>query len=106
MQGYYFTKGVIMTEYKKIHSDFVWGEIITIHSIYEYTIVEYYDRVRDGSTITKEIDYDTIRFHDPVNSCSYNSFDEALINIIAIKYDGNNSQAGYYFCKMIGMIDE
>lgn len=93
-------------DFKKIYGEFVWGEIITIHSLFEYTIVEYFDRKRDGNTVTHETDHETISFYDPNNNAIYKSFDEAMIGAIAAKYDGLNSHAGYYFCKMIGLYDE
>ena len=89
---------------------FTWGELIQIHHIGEYDIVEYYNLKRDGVRVTNSIDYDSISFHGYLNgistSHSYLSLDAALVGLVARKHDGHNSHAGYYFMKMIAKDDE
>ena len=57
-----------------------------------------------------EYDYATTIFHPYIDfkdtNTSFGSIEEALCHSIAILFDGVNSYAGHYFCKMIGMYDE
>ena len=73
---------------------FVWGNVINVHCIGEYQIIEaeYYGSVEYYGYI----DYNDIHV-------IYKSLDEALIGIIGIKYDGIGTTAPHYFAKMIGM---
>ena len=82
-----FTK---TTKLNKIRDGFpfTWGELIKIHTIGEYDIIEYFDKDEDGKTTI------TIQFHLYVfneDTCrSYDSLDEALLGAIAYKYEGSN----------------
>jgi hypothetical protein len=83
---------------------FTWGRVIAIHNIGEYRIIEHLERAHEGSSLTTEVS-DVHCFHvDGINISSY-SLDEALVSAISYKYTGPNSQAGYFFLKMLG-IDE
>lgn len=73
---------------------FSWGHVHAVHRIGEYTIVEYKHR-HSGE----------IAFHVYVGnkdtSTSFESLDAALVGAIAYKAEGPNSQAAWYFMKMI-----
>jgi hypothetical protein len=92
----------------KAGTEFTWGEIIKIHEIGEYAIVEAHPwKVKDGIFIQPGIpDMSKTDFHAYVKggdcSHSFDSFDSALAYCIAYKYDGINTQAGHYFMKMLG----
>jgi hypothetical protein len=85
---------------------FTWGEVTKIYDIGIYIICEYHPWKCEGVTIkTGDADYTTINFHSWVNgrdTChSSASLEEAITGAIAYKFDGANSQAAYYFMKMI-----
>ena len=94
-------------------NDYTWGQVIEVFKIGNYGIVKYI------SSSEKE-DVNKVRFHPFIwtneypeyhdnqyywsdTNTSYYSLDSALVGVIARKYDGLNSQAGAYFCKMIGL---
>jgi hypothetical protein len=68
--------------------------VVQFYSIMEYGFVE----TTDGMIST---------FHIYVNGRSIgrsiDSFDAALVMAVAHKYEGANSRAGDYFCKMVGI---
>jgi hypothetical protein len=78
---------------------FPWGKIVHVHTIGDYTIVEYSDKLNPSR----------ILFHPFVSTDDLNrsvqSLDAALIVAIAFKAEGGdrNSQAAHYFAKMIGL---
>ena len=80
---------------EKIKKEFPWGTIINTHIIGEYQVIEYIDE--ENRTF----------FHPYINykdiSHAYDTLEQALIGVIAYKYEGANSHAAGYFCKMIGM---
>ena len=75
---------------------FTWGRIIKIMEIGDYTIAEFHHRHHESM----------VEYHLWINGkdtrTSYDSLDSALAGAIARKYEGCNTQAGYYFMKMIG----
>ena len=79
-----------------IEKEFTWGNVIKIHCIGEYQIVEYIDK-RDKKTY----------YHGYINyidtNHSYLSLDSALIGCIGYKHEGGNGRAAMYFEKMIGL---
>ena len=79
-----------------IEKEFTWGNVIKIHCIGEYQIVEYIDK-RDKK----------IYYHGYINysdtNCAYLSLDSALIGCIGYKHEGGNGKAAMYFEKMIGL---
>lgn len=87
-----------------------WGEVIEVHSIGEYDIIEYYPKEYKNSCSTGNIDYSHKQYHSYINgkdTChSYYTLEGAIIGVIAYKFDGLNSQAAGYFCKMIGIKQE
>ena len=87
----------------KIERDmFPWGRIVAVHTIGDYEIIEYLARKSDGCTLTTELT-DTHMFHVNGQSCDFPSLDYALIGAIAMKYNGNDTHATYYACKMLGL---
>lgn len=79
---------------------FTWGEVIRIHTIGEYDIVEFYRWDEKGKADTTDIS-----FHCYLNgksvSQSWSSLDEALVGLIAYKHEGPNSKAATYFMRML-----
>lgn len=79
-----------------IEREFKWGNVIKIHCIGEYQIVECFYK-RDKKT----------HYHGYINyndiSRSYLSLDSALIGCIGYKHEGGNGKAAMYFEKMIGL---
>lgn len=95
---------------QKTIKEFPWGEVITVHTIGNVDVLEYFDRKRDGVTITRQIDYNTKSYHAYLDGKSINqsfsTLDQAVIGALCHKYDGYNSRAAYYIFAMIGMIDK
>jgi hypothetical protein len=87
-----------------------WGLVITVHSIGEYDIIESYPNEYKNGRGTGEIDYNHKQYHPYINgkdtNHSYYTLEGALIGAIAQKFDGLNSQAAMYFCKMVGIKQE
>lgn len=80
-----------------IRQDYVWGEVVKIHCISDYQIIESIDKQDKNTMYSCYVNYNSI-------STSSDTLDNAIIICMAKKYDGNNSQAAYYFSKMIGMV--
>ena len=87
-------------------SRFTWGEVLKIHSIGEYDIIEFHPHKFVNGFGTGEIDYDTKEYSCYINSKSLSesatSLDRALAICISRKYEGLNHHGAYYFMKMIG----
>lgn len=81
------------------------GQVVKVHTVGPYAAVEYLERVAQGGTLTKEIGT-THAFLSYVDNEStnhiYHSLEAAIVGAIAYKFDGPNSQATTYFCKMVG----
>ena len=75
-----------------IETTFVWGEVMKIHSVGEYQIIEY---IKEGEK----------SFHPYINyndtSMSYESLDQALTGVICEKIEGGNGKANMYLWKML-----
>lgn len=80
-------------EYIKI--SFKFGKILEIFVIGDYAIV----KARMKNNDIKYFPYLNFKYIGDY----YDDLDLALIGAIAYKYEGVNSQAGEYFCKMIGV---
>ena len=80
-------------EYLK--KSFPWGEIIKIHTVGEYQIIEYKEKGEDGE----------IYFHVYIDFMdkneSYETLDKALTGVIIKKYEGPNSQLNSYLWRMM-----
>ena len=88
----------------RVSPKFVWGKVIKIHEITpDIHVVEHVHKNVEG----KERG---IMFHPFVGmkdiSRDCHSLEEAIITAIAITYEGHNTQADYYFCRMIGIHKE
>lgn len=79
-----------------IEKEYTWGEVVKVHCIGEYQIVEAIGKKNGERHWHTYIDFQDTHF-------TYNSLDSALLNCICIKYEGINSKAAMYFCRMIGM---
>jgi hypothetical protein len=89
-------------------SPFTWGEVLDIIEFNEYAVVKYHPWKTDGgSVLTGNVNYDFVEYHGWLNgkdtSTSSNTLESAIVGLFALKYDGLDSQAGYYFIKMIGL---
>lgn len=77
-----------------IEREYHWGEVVKIHCVGEYQIVE---AIKDQK----------MHYHGYINykdtNTSYYSLDSALVGCIGRKHEGGNGKAAMYFCKMIGM---
>ena len=77
-----------------IRSEFVWGNIISVHLIDDYQVIEFNDR-DDVKRYQPYVDFKDTH-------CSYESLEEAIVGAISYKYDGCNSRADIYFWRMVG----
>jgi len=88
---------------------FVWGKVLDIVEFGEYAVVKYHPwKTKGMNVLTGDINYDSDLYHSWLNgkdTChSSHTFEGAVVDLFALKYDGLNSQAGGYFCKMIGLL--
>lgn len=87
---------------------YVWGNVVNVHKIGDYAVIEYV--VRNGDN-TGEIRFHPAlwtdkykgHFHWQDTNRSYGTLEGAIVGVIAYKFDGLNSQAAGYFAKMIGL---
>lgn len=79
-----------------IEKEFTWGNVIAIHCIGEYQIIEYIHKKENKTYYHGYINYSDTNY-------SYLSLDSALIGCIGYKYEGGNGKAAMYFEKMIGL---
>jgi hypothetical protein len=88
---------------QQVHEDCDWlGTVIAVHSIGEYDFVEYLSKPASNATDkTRRIAFSTY-IGGERTSRSYSSLDEALVGVIARKYDGLNTQADRLFMRGIG----
>jgi hypothetical protein len=80
---------------------YVWGKIVKIHDIGEYSIIESINTFGEQPTMETE-------YHPYINekNCmhGFTSMDAALAHAIAYKHDGCNTRADRYFLRGIGAI--
>ena len=84
--------------------NFTWGEVVSVHKVGVYEIVEFKPEVFKGGRGTgKHHDYS--HFHPYVNgrdiSHSYPTMEQALIGAICYKYDGCNSDISRMVSRML-----
>lgn len=90
-------------------AQFTWGHVVAIHEIGPYAIVEYIEYIKkDGQSIRPHFNPSGPHlFHVYADgddkSVSMRTLEGALAQAMAAKWDGENSQAGYFFEKMIGV---
>lgn len=82
----------------KLMEDFSFGDVEGVYEIGEYHIFEVQPR-RGGDK-----EYHTYR-NFKRDGRFYSSLDEALVGMVAVKYEGANSRAGYYFGRMVGILN-
>lgn len=85
---------------------YTWGQVIAIHEIGPYTIVESHPWLeQDGRIRTGVPDPTSIEFHTYVNglccSHSYPTLDEALAGCMAYRAEGPNHHADTYFIRSL-----
>ena len=86
---------------------FCWGRITAIHHFGEYEIIEYLEMKRipfgdnSGVNISSTEVSNTTYFHINGTSNSAPTLEMAIIEAIAMKYDGLNTQAHVYFARAI-----
>lgn len=90
---------------------FVWGELVEIHTVGEYAIVECIPWASRGARVlTGTPDFSRRSFHSYIGGkCTAHSsstLDSALVDCITIKHEGPNSQAGLYFLRGIGALSK
>lgn len=87
---------------------YTWGEVIAVHEIGPYAVIEALPWTRSGMAVnTGTVDYEAPHnFHcytdDRHLGHSFGSLEGAIAHCMAYKFDGANSQAAYFFCRMIG----
>lgn len=79
-----------------ITKEYTWGDVVKVHCIGEYQIVE-----AIGKTDRETQWHGYINYRD--TNTSYSSLDSALVGCIGIKYEGGNGRAAMYFCRMVDM---
>ena len=87
---------------------FPWGSVTQIHIFNDIVIYEYVDKLHGN---TQYSPYQIIKTPDGKESIrdfmhSYRNIDEAMVNAIAFKYDGINSQGGIFMTRMVGIGEE
>jgi len=95
-----------LNELKAGIGEFTWGEVIKIHEIGEYAIVEYHPWKSEGCIVLSgqpDMTETLFSYYIDGEDCSQSaeSLDEALAGCIAYKHEGANAQAGVYFMRMI-----
>lgn len=92
--------------------NYVWGEVVAVHRIGDYAILEYVCNFGDNNGrnlfhplywTDKHAEYHDNNPYWFDTSTSYGTLEESLIGVIVHKFEGANSQAGHYFCKSIGL---
>ena len=83
---------------------FTWGELIKIHQIFSYSIIQYHPYKEDNQgQPTNEYNTRKFLYHtyvDNIDCCeSYETTDEALAACIAYRHEGANHRASRYFIK-------
>ena len=81
---------------------YVWGQVVNVHRVGEYAIIEYVNVENTSPDFGKHFFHPAI-WTDRFAETSYLSLDETLVGVIAYKHDGDNSHAAYYFFKMVGI---
>lgn len=105
--SYYMDRLPEVTEFEETsHEDkisflvqeFVWGDIINVHSVGDFLIFEY---TRKNRTEEEILFHGYTKYKD--SNHSWETLDQSLVGLIGLKYDGLNSRAASYFYKMVGM---
>lgn len=83
---------------------FTWGKLVALHTIGDFTVASYHGWIYRDSAATRKVEK-KLSYHgwiagDDANT-SWRTLDEALANLLAIKYDGRSSQAGRLFMRAL-----
>lgn len=81
---------------------FDWGQVVKVHEIGEYQIIEYFAIEYKNGFGTDKFKAKP-SFHVHGKNRSYSSLDMALIGAICIKHDGMNTAAPAYIAKMVNL---
>lgn len=84
--------------YANTPESFTGGEVVRVHKVNDLRIVEY---VPTGG---EEIRYTPVT--EGVPGYPHTTFDAALLDAVAMKYDGNLTQAGYLMARMLGLTED
>ncbi len=83
-----------------VDREFVWGPVVKVHDIGEYSIVEFHPQLFKNCCGTGEYEKERTEFHPYINgkdTCrGFNSLDEALIGTICYKNLGGNERLSDY----------
>jgi len=91
---------------------YFWGKVEEVHRIGDYGVIQYVCNhgKEDGNVYFHPVlwtgqykEHHGNQWYWEDTNMSYPSLESALVGVIAYKYDGLNSQAASYFCKMIGL---
>jgi hypothetical protein len=81
----------------KAAQNYSFGSVFAEHKIGPYEVWEYHPRKRDGSFVTREIDFETTHYHGLIDgkdtSTSWESLDAALAGMIVMRSLGPNCRA-------------
>ena len=91
-----YREGTFDDKIEYIKTDFSWGEIIDIHTIGEYQIIEYIPRNDEEH---KVLFHAYIKFNDAHNS--YETLEKAITGVIFEKYEGHMNQLHSYVWRII-----
>jgi hypothetical protein len=91
-------------ELLRMGAPFVWGDVIALHDIGPYDIVEYAARETNSVGFKAST---VVRFHPYIQgwdtSHSYSTLDDALLACVALRHDGINTQAPQLFSRSLGI---
>lgn len=93
-----------LAEILKDKKNFWLGPIVKVHRIGEYQLVEYKDKEFRNCVATGKLSGTrsySIYINEESTSHSASSLDAALADAMTLKHLGPNSQAGYFFMKML-----
>lgn len=85
-----------------LRDKFHWGRIVKDHAIGTYVIREYHPHLRDGKTVTREIDTSTTEFHGYIDGKdtheSWATLEDAMAGLIVRRIVGHsNGSINYHF---------
>ena len=100
------------TDLEKVRAgaQFTWGNVVKLHELGGYVIAEFHPWECEGVQVFVGRESKETSFHAWVDgkdiSRSWCTLEGAIAGAIAWKYDGTNSQAGEFFCRMIQLPQE
>ena len=80
--------------------EFVWGPVVAVHEIGEYSIVESHPQIFENCCGTGQYDHSKVDFHPYINGKDigrgFASLDYAIMGAIFYKVDGPNTRLDMY----------